>query len=597
MTTDNPYDKATWTDPFDDQLIDKPATKSVEQASKPAKVKAPSQASTLVAIAQNQQGHSGAELFHDPSGKAYTTVDVNGVLKTLPVRGKDYRNMLRRDLYQQDGRNASSQAIDDALGTLEGQALFDGRECDVHLRVAGNVDSAIYIDLGNEAWQSVRITAEGWDVVSSANVKWRRPPGMRPLPVPVKGGSWRKLFDIFPLPEDEQALVIAWLLMTLNPTGPYPLIILQGEQGTGKSTLSKLLRGLIDPNAAPIRTTPRNEHDLVIAAQNGWVIALDNLSGMQPWLSDGLCRIATGGGFASRELYSNGDEHIIEATRPIIINGIDDMAARPDLADRAIILNLEHIDKGKVRTEKELVRAYEAERPGIMGSLLDAASMAMRMLPQTHLDELPRMADFALWVTAAESALWKPGTFIQTYNNARKEVVAAGLDGSPVAQAITSMMFSREQWEGTATALLDMLNIQIDDKTSRLKIWPRTARGLSNALRRLAPSLRADGLDISFRKDKKRLITIRKDNTCITSSVSSVSSETLQDKGCSADATPTQNNLPTQSADADDATEILSSAKKAIYTNDTDAADATDARKQTLSCKDESGSDIWAVTI
>lgn len=541
------------------------------------KIGKPSQAVSLLNIVENQRGN-GLDLFHDPSGVAYATVEINGALKTLPVRGKDYRNLLRRELYQQDGRNASAQAIDDALGTIEGQALFDGAEHGVNLRVAGSVESGIWLDLGNDKWQSVRITADGWNIVSHADVKWRRPPGMRQLPVPVKGGSWRKLFEIFPQPENEQVLVIAWLLMTLNPSGPYPLLILQGEQGTGKSTLSKLLRGLIDPNAAPIRTAPRNEHDLVIAAQNGWVIALDNLSGMSPWLSDGLCRIATGGGFASRELYSNGDEHIIEATRPIIINGIDDMAARPDLADRAIILNLEHIEKSNVRTERELTAMFEAARPGIIGSLLDAVSTAMQMLPTTCLTELPRMADFALWVAAAESVLWESGTFIQTYTNARKEVIAAGLDGSPVAQAIIELMRSRESWEGTATRLLDTL--PVDDKTVRLKIWPKTARGLSNVVRRLSPSLRADGLDVSFNHSGTRTIVIEKqlqENGCNSSSIASTASKPLQDKGYSMDASWT--------LDAKlDASGNLSSTRKPLQDKGLDATDDVDAKIRAESC-------------
>lgn len=538
------------------------------------KIAKPSQACSLLAIVEQQEN----ELFHDPSGVAYATVEIHGVQKTLPVRGKDYRNLLRREMYQQDGRNASAQAIDDALGTIEGQAMFDGAEHEVNMRCAADEQGAFWIDLSNESWQSVKVTADGWQVVNRPGVKWRRPGGMRSLPVPVKGGSWKSLFEVFPLPKNEQVLVVAWLIMALNPKGPYPLLVLQGEQGTGKSTLSKLLRWLIDPNIAPIRTAPRNEHDLIIAARNGWIIAIDNLSGIQPWLSDGLCRLATGGGFSARALYSNDDEHIIEATRPCIINGIDDMAARPDLADRAIILNLEHIEKGNVRTEKQLLQAYETARPGIMGALLDGVSTAIRMLPTTHLDELPRMADFALFIAAAESSLWQPGTFMRVYNNARAETVAAGLEGSPVAQSIRAMMESRNSWEGTATQLLDRL--PVDDKTAHLKIWPKTARGLSNVVRRLSPSLRADGLDVSFNHSGTRSIVIEKqlqENGCNSSSIASTASKPLQDKGYSLDASWT--------LDAKlDASGNLSSTRKPLQDKGLDATDDVDAKIQAESC-------------
>jgi len=269
------------------------------------------------------------------------------------------------------------------------------------------------------------------------------------------------------------------------------------------------------------------------------------------------------------------------------------------LADRAIILNLEHIEKSNVRTERELTAMFEAARPGIIGSLLDAASTAMQMLPSTCLTELPRMADFALWVAAAESVLWESGTFIQTYTNARQEVITAGLDGSPVAQAIKDMMANSPSWEGTATELLDKL--PVDYKTEHLKIWPKTARGLSNVVRRLAPSLRADGLDVSFNHSGTRTIVIKKqpqentgnssstekqlqENGCNSSSIASTASKPLQDKGCSMDASWT--------LDAKlDASGNLSSTRKPLQDKGLDATVDVDAKIRAESCSTDDVSD------
>lgn len=61
------------------------------------------------------------------------------------------------------------------------------------------------------------------------------------------------------------------------------------------------------------------------------------------WISDTLCRLATGGGFAVRRLYSDMDEVLFDAARPVILNGIEDIVTRPDLADRAVFLTLEPI--------------------------------------------------------------------------------------------------------------------------------------------------------------------------------------------------------------------------------------------------------------
>jgi hypothetical protein len=127
--------------------------------------------------------------------------------------------------------------------------------------------------------------------------------------------------------------------------GPYPVIVLSSEQGSAKSTFSAILRALLDPDTAPLRALPREDRDLFIAASNGHVLAFDNVSGLPAWISDTLCRLATGGGFAVRQLYTDRDEVLFDAARPVILNGIEDIVTRPDLADRAVFLTLEPIQE------------------------------------------------------------------------------------------------------------------------------------------------------------------------------------------------------------------------------------------------------------
>ena len=176
--------------------------------------------------------------------------------------------------------------------------------------------------------------------------------------------------------------------------------MIAGEQGAAKTVLTKILRTLIDPNAAPTRAPPRKERDLMIAANNGHVLAYDNLSGLPSWLSDALCRLASGGSFAIRRLYTDCDEVLFRAARPAILNGIEDIVCRSDLADRAIFLALEPIADDHRRMERELWREFEVVRPRILGALLDAAAHGLRRSSHVRLERSPRMADFALWATA-----------------------------------------------------------------------------------------------------------------------------------------------------------------------------------------------------
>ena len=168
-----------------------------------------------------------------------------------------------------------------------------------------------------------------------------------------------------------------------------------GEQGSAKSTFAAILRKLIDPYKAPLRSLPRNEHELSIAASNTHLLVFDNVSSLPQWLSDALCRLATGGGFGARQLYTDQDEVLFDACRPVILNGIENFVSKPDLADRVVFLTLAPIAEEKRRTEAELWSEFEAERPHILGALLDAVVEGLKRLPETRLPKLPRMADFA----------------------------------------------------------------------------------------------------------------------------------------------------------------------------------------------------------
>ena len=223
---------------------------------------------------------------------------------------------------------------------IEAKAHFDAPERKVHIRVAG-LDRRLYLDLGDESWRAVEIDASGWRVIDNPPVRFRRAAGMKPLPIPVSGGSVEVLRSFLNVQSDTDfVLAVVWALAVLRDCGPYPVLALSGEQGSAKSTFSAILRALLDPNTAPLRALPREDRDLFIAATNGHVLAFDNVSGLRPWTSDTLCRLATGGGFAVRQLYTDQDEVLFDAARPVILNGIEDIVERPDLADRAVFLTL-----------------------------------------------------------------------------------------------------------------------------------------------------------------------------------------------------------------------------------------------------------------
>jgi hypothetical protein len=464
-----------------------------------------------------------------------------------------------------------SQALQDALSVLGGLALFDGQEHPVFTRLAWH-DGVIYLDLCNQDWEVMEVTAAGWRCLTDLPVRFRRARGMLALPRPVAGGSVATLRRFINCTDDDWPLVLAWLVAALRPTGPYPVLPLHGEQGSAKTTTARVLRDLVDPNLASLRSEPRDPRDLIIASTNGWVVALDNLSGLPPWLSDAICRLATGGGFGTRQLYSDDEETLFNARRPVILNGITELATQGDLLDRAIPLYLPAIPEDQRQAEAEFWQEFEAARPAILGALLEAVAHALGQVDRVHLQPRPRMADFALWATAAEPALGlKPGSFMEAYTSNRSSANELTLDVSPIVAPLRELLECAD-WMGTATSLLADLNAHASEKTQGLKAWPRSGQALSNALRRLAPNLRATGVSVKFIREAhtgRRLMVLEKSSKF--ASPSSPSSPSDTNAPAEGDARCGEEVLPVDA-------EEPSVTPGPSYGDSGDAGDAGDAR-------------------
>jgi hypothetical protein len=464
-----------------------------------------SAATTLVRF-----GRLHAELFHSGE-ECFGTVEVDDHLETYSLRSRSFRSWLSKIFFEEKKRAASGEALTSAITTLEGFARFEAPERPAYLRIAGQ-DGRIFVDLGDESWRVVEIDARGFRIIESKDspVRFRRAHGMQALAPPESGGNLQDLHLFLNFAtEADLILLIGWLVGALHPSGPYPVLVLHGEQGSSKTTTARMLRGLVDPNLAPIRSEPREPRDLMVAANNGWICGFDNMSALPAWLSDAVCRLSTGGGFSARTLYTDQDETIFFAKRPTIITGIEELATRGDLLDRAIVVYLPRIPEQKCLSEEKLFKAYYAARPRLVGALFSAVSRALANCDSTTLDSLPRMADFALWVAAAEPALGcEPGTFVRAYIDNRMMANELPIE-TPIGEAIRKVPLP---WKGTATELLVQLETKIDERAKRSKSWPGSGRGLSNSLRRLAPNLRTVGINVEFSRESgtggRRLIDL-----------------------------------------------------------------------------------------
>ena len=454
---------------------------------------------------------AGLELFHDPDQQSWASVRVDTHWENYPIRARAFQLFLLRIYYLDTGESPGAQAIRAAAELFEARALFDGEECPVHLRVAEH-GGRLYLDLCDRAWRAVAIDAGGWRVVDRPPAKFRRTRGSQPLPEPERRGSLEELRPFFNIDHCGWILIRAFLVAALRPGFPLPILVAKGEQGAGKSTACRVISSLIDPRTSALRGVPREVRDLTAAARNSWLVCFDNLSRLPEELADAACRLATGGGFGGRQLYSDHDEAIFDATRPLVFNAIPDLGtARPDFLDRALIVEFLSITPEIRRDEARFWCEFSERRPRILGALLDAAVAGLRNLPQVRLDRPPRLADFALWVSACEQALgMQPGEAMAACQVNCAEARDLALEASPLYGPLAEL--AREGFTGTVAELHIRLDSMVSDAMRRSMPWPKAPHVLGNALRRMATNLREAGIELEFNRPDhsgRRIVAIR----------------------------------------------------------------------------------------
>ncbi|GAB2820561.1 ATP-binding protein [Actinocorallia aurea] len=448
----------------------------------------PSQASQLVKLARDR-----FDMFMSSDGRPYAVLK-QGANLALPLRGKaGLRAKLAKLYADANGGSAapSAAALSDAVTVLEGFAQ-DAEERVPQLRTALCGDR-IVVDLGTPDGRCVVVGPGGWSRESRSPVLFRRSGAMRSLPEPVRDGDGlAKLRRLLNMSDESFRLLVGWLLAAFIPDLPHPILTFRGEQGTGKSKSAQMVIGIIDPSGAPKRTAPRDLKGWAVQAFNSWGLCIDNISIVPDWLSDALCRAVTGDGIVDRALYSDDDVVVLEFRRVLALTTIDAGALAGDLAERLLTIELALIPDSERREEAELDRAYADAHASILASLFDLLADVLKALPDVHLTERPRMADFARVLAAVDHVTgWKT---LASYRDGARSSVADVLDGQPFILGVAELVDRKGEagFLGTAQDLLD----EVKAPSTLPKSWPKDATRAGGQLKRHAPALRTVGIDV-----------------------------------------------------------------------------------------------------
>jgi hypothetical protein len=410
--------------------------------------------------------------------------------------------------YRQYGTVPSANALTSAFQLIEAVA-HEKPPMRLHNRVA-RADDAIVLDLGRVDGRVAVVDEHGWTITDDSPALFLRTNTTLELPEPERGGSLEPLRGLLNVTDEQWNLIVAWLVAALVPGIPHPILAFEGEQGTGKSDATRLLAMTLDPRVAPTMSLPTGQREWTHMASKRHVLAFDNVSHIEPWLSDALCRGVTGEGWVERTFYTNDDEFPREFQCCILMNGIATGSPRGDLAERTIRLPLERIPPTARVPESELRDRFTTTHGAVLGALLDLAAVVLAELPNVEPAELPRMADFAKLTAAVDGV--RGTSALKTYMRLAAELNADVVDGDPVAVVLEQFARTEAPWQGTPAELLAKLNAWREGfapgryPPPAPRGWPGSPQVLGQALARLAPALQTRGVLLEQRRsDGRRL--------------------------------------------------------------------------------------------
>lgn len=441
------------------------------------------------------------DAFFHWQGVPYVEVSRQGRKETLLVGSETYARLLRVRYHKTHGRVCKAEWVKNATDLLCALAVEEGEEIPVYVRLA-HVGGRLYIDLADRERHVVEIDGDGYRVMQSeAAVRFLRTDKMLPLPIPQPGGTLEDLNPFVNVEDEDFPLLVGAILGMLQPDGTLPVLSIIGGDGRAKTCLAIVILMLIDPSIIKGCAPPENNEDLVLAVQQRWVYFIDNLSEIKPWLSDALCRLATGGATERRTKYKDRDTSLFLAKRPVLTTSIVDVVRAADLGSRTIKADLPSVH-AKRKPEAQLWREFSEARPRILGALYTAVAAAIRNLPNTTVDNLPRLADWALWVTAAEPATGLPaGSILSAYRDARNAAVK-DLLSSDAAQKVSAFATAK-QWHGTGKELAEAVKLPFTAD--------REIREFVSELRTLQTALESRGVLVGFRRSHgEKLITVKR---------------------------------------------------------------------------------------
>jgi hypothetical protein len=410
--------------------------------------------------------------------------------QAIPIGSRMYKEFVQGEFFRSTGTPLTSAQMDEVINIHRAYA-GESEEKEIYIRTAAPSNNTTYIDLNDGYNTIIEVDQYGFRESVDPPVLFFRPSNMGALPMPVHKGSINHLKQFINLEREEDFRVfIAFLAYILRGRtfnrGSYPILITTGPEGSAKTTFMKITKKTCDPGTPETRIPSGDTRDIFIAANNCHVLSLDNISKITQEMSDALCSLTTGGGYARKMNYADDEEQIFDVSRPVLLNGISFDKA-PDLLSRSIIIELKPIKPEERKTEVEIWTQFERHLPSILGALLSILSNTMKEEAKMSNERfiLPRLADFGRFSIALERGNgWEVGGICASIKSSYDAALSENAEANPLIPLIINLVQETGLWRGNASELLRLLTERADNFDKRLSTWPKTPAKLGTMLRR-----------------------------------------------------------------------------------------------------------------
>lgn len=468
------------------------------------------------------------QIFFDQFHELYVSINIRSHHEVIPIASKKFESVILSEYYENNKLLLSKDKLSNVLGLVRAREELNSQIVvkDLNLRIAkvpsqnrnDKEDRDYYYDLINSNWQIVKITTEGWEIISGNEEPiFKRYRNNLPQVIPNRNypkDIMDSFLTLFNIPDKKNnLLLLVYLICLFIPDIAKPILILRGSKGSAKTTAFELIKNVVDPSDMDTLFFPKELNDLIQIMNHNYVLYFDNISYISSGMSDLLCRTVTGTGFSKRKLYSDDEDVTYKFKRSIGINGINLASVKPDFLDRSLIIELERITKDKRRKDEDIKTKFRVLLPDILGWIFDILVKVLKYkkehAEEIKLKDLPRMAEFAEYGEVISRCIgYDEYEFIDAYfeniDIQNEEVI----ESSIIARVIIEFMENRQVWKGTSSELYSVLMTIVEDKTEgvyvRNRDWPKAANSLSRKINEIESTLKEKGIEISHSYDNKR---------------------------------------------------------------------------------------------